>query len=128
MLIRRFDSLQGLEHHAAEILQRFPDLQRRKSNVCGCEGLTVMPFDAITQAEGCGQTVTRTFPTDCKARLQTVFTVEGSFGQRLDYLARHEENAVGSDNGRIEIAWLGICGNDQSPTFLRSVFGPRPTG
>ena len=50
--VGRFDRLQILEHDAAEILQRLPDLQRREGDVGRGERLAVMPLDAVAQLEG----------------------------------------------------------------------------
>ena len=109
-IVRRVDGGQILEHGAAKILQRLPDLQRREGDVGGGEGLAVMPFDAVAQFERHRQAVGGTFPAQRQSWLEPVLAVEGGLGQRFDDLAGDEEDAVGGNDRRVEIARLGIGG------------------
>ena len=112
-IVGRLDGLQIGEDDAAEILQRLPDVERREGDIGGGEGLAVVPGHALAQMERHRKPVLRAFPGGGETRRQPILAVEGGLGERLHHLARHEEHAVGGDDGRIEVLRLGIGRHDQ---------------
>ncbi len=103
-VVWRFNLFQRLEHNTSQVLQRFPDFHGRKCHIRRCERRAVMPFDAFAQVERRRQPVGRTFPARGKPWRETIFTFERRFRQRLDHLACDEENAIGRNDGGVQIA------------------------
>lgn len=122
VIVGRLHRVEIGEHDASEILQRFPDLHRREGDISRRERLAVMPGDALAQLERDRQAVFGTLPARRQARRQRAVAFKCGFGERLDHLRGDEEDAIGRDDGRVEIARLRIRRDDQ-PAAPRCIFG-----